>query len=83
LCSRLTFTNLAESKWSWEIEKFCSRPLSKLLVRHFFQYAKIVPSELVPTANIKVFKNYSGCFPEVLAIKITSESDFDIHTTYS
>ena len=76
--TRLTFTHLTESEWSWEVEKFCGRPLSKSLVRHFFQDAKIVPSELVPTANIKVFKNYSRRFPEVLAIKITSEADFDI-----
>jgi hypothetical protein len=76
--TRLTFTHLTESEWSWEVEKFCGRPLSKSLVRHLCQDAEIVPSELVPTANIKVFKNYSRRFPEVLAIKITSEADFDI-----
>ena len=36
----------------------------------------------MPTANIKVFKNYSRRFPEVLAIKITSEKDFGILTKH-
>ena len=76
--TRLTFTHITENEWSWEIEKFCGRPLSKSLVRHLCQDAEIVPSELVPNANIKVFKNYSRRFPDVLAIKITSEKDFDI-----
>ena len=76
--TRLIFNPLTENEWSFEIEKFCGRPLSKSLIRHLCQDAEIVPSELVPTANIKVFKNYSRRFPEVLAIKITSEKDFDI-----
>ena len=76
--TRLTFSHITEQEWTFELQKFCGRPISKALVRHLCQDTEIVPPELVPSASLKVFKKLSRNFPEVLAIQIDSEQSFDI-----
>ena len=80
--TRLSFSKITESEWSFEIGKFCGRPVSKHLVRHLCQDTEIVPPELVPNANIKVFKKLSRSFPDVLAIRVTSEQSFEMLTKH-
>ena len=78
--TNLIFSHITEKEWTWEIEKYCGRALSKSLVRHLCQDTEVVPSEVVPTMNFSQFQNYADkkSFLDILAIRIQSEQAFDM-----
>ena len=80
--TKLTFSHITEKEWTWEIEKYCGRALSKSLVRHLCQDTEVVPADIVPTLNYSQFQKFSPVlkkpFLDILAIRIQSEQDFNM-----
>lgn len=76
--TKLVFSHITEKEWSRVLELYCGRPLSKSLIRHLCHDVEVVPPDLVPKSSLKEFKKLSRRFPEVLAIKVSSDSEFEM-----